>query len=105
MNGVEFADLISYGVDVVVGGFVVFFDEIMWLYNIAGNLDTQSISVNNIDRSTCFDIQFLSEYQMGKLESIISQSNNIATIYGRNFVINSSRINDRSMSISVMPCA
>lgn len=105
MNRVEFAHLISYPEDELVPGIVVFFDEIMWLYNIAGNLDTQSISVNNIDRSTCFDIQFLSEYQMGKLESIISQSNNVATIYGRNFVINSSRINDRSMSISVMPCA
>ena len=105
MNREEFAHLISYPEDELVPGIVVFFDEIMWLYNIAGNLDTQSISVNNIDRSTCFDIQFLSEYQMGKLESIISQSNNIATIYGRNFAINSSRINDRSMSISVMPCA
>ena len=103
MNRVEFAHLISYPENELIPGIVVFFDEIMWLYNIAGNLDTQSISINNTDQSTRFDIQFLSEYQMGKLESIISQSNNMATIYGRNFIINSNRINDRS--ISVIPCA
>lgn len=105
MNRVEFAHLISYPENELIPGIVVFFDEIMWLYNIAGNLDTQSISINNTDQSTRFDIQFLSEYQMSKLESIISQSNNMATIYGRNFIINSNRINDRSMSISVIPCA
>lgn len=104
---VEFAHSISYpeNCDEYTPGIVIFFDEIMWLYGVAGNLDTTSISVNSVDQTTCFNIQFMSPYQMEKLEAVLEECHNMANIYGRNFYISSSRVTDASMNVSVQKCA
>lgn len=104
---IEFAHSISYpeGSDEYLPGIVIFFDEIMWLYGVAGNLDTTSISVNNVNQSACFNIQFMSPYQMEKFESVLNQCHYMANIYGRNFSIKSDKATDTSVNVSVQQCA
>lgn len=104
---IQFAHSISYpeNGDDYLPGIVIFFDEIMWLYGVAGNLDTTSISVNNIDQSTCFNIQFMSPYQMEKFEAVLTECHNMANIYGKNFIISSNKVTDASMNVSVQQCA
>lgn len=104
---IEFAHSISYpeGSNEYTPGIVIFFDEIMWLYGVAGSLDTISISVNSENQITCFNIQFVSPDQMEKFESVIAECHNAANIYGRNFIILSNRATDTSVSVSVQQCA
>lgn len=101
---VTFAHSISYPED-FIPGIVRYFDEVMWLYSIAAELDYSNIAVNNVDQTTCFNIQFMTEYQMGKLQQVISDSNGIVSIYGRNFSISLNKITDTSMNVSVKQCA
>lgn len=104
---IEFAHSISYPEDgdCFTPGIVVFFDEIMWLYGVAGSLDVTSISVNSVNQTTCFDITFQSELQLEKFDYVIATHGNMINIYGRNFTVSSNHTTDTSVSVSVQQCA
>ena len=93
IDRIVFANSISYPPD---DGFtpnvIKFFDEIMLMYNIIGNLDIGSISVANDIKLTCFNMHFLSENQVDKFKSAIEGMNYNATIYGKQFNIELNKI-------------
>lgn len=102
---IEFAHSISYPEqDQYVPGIVVFFDEIMWLYGVAGLLDLTSISVNNDEQATYFDISCTTPYQLEKLDMILKE-NSSTTIYGKTFLISSTHTTETSMNVRVQQCA
>lgn len=91
MDRIVFANSISYPPDDgFTPGVIKFFDEIMLMYNIAGNLDLGTIAIADT-QATQFNMHFMSANQLEKFENVIVDMRNCATIYGRRFSIELSK--------------
>lgn len=102
---VNFAHSISYPENDNVPGVVRYFDEVMWLYGVAANLDYTVISIDNVNNITCFNIQFMTELQLNKLVENLASVGDIVNVYGIPFHVSLTKLTDTSMSVSVNQCA